>query len=617
MKPPPVRRCSACWSSLDAAAVRCSQCGAAAPADAGESPRGWGAALAGAVAVAALAGLLTWVLRGRETPAPAPEEAGPQGTDPASRPQAAERPEPAPAAKRTRHHVLLTTNEPGVAIGLVLASRTDSPAVFLPLGLFPLEGELTDVDGKTVDLRGVTADPRYAFVLLAAQGALPGAPEPLSARASTTLVAGETLHAIAPDGTQLASNRVVGRTQGGLLLRLEKHTRAAAVLVDGEHRAVAYALGEDTALPLDAALPWLQQPGRLSLTDLQKELRAQDPEWLYEDARRLLEGTPSELALRDALARLERAFGMARERKLVDALQQALRIAHHALVKAIAPRDPPAAIAHAREALLRFPDDPALLSSLCLLVARHGDPTAAADLYLRLAQVSADHAREIAGELQAAFLREARERQRQRRSSEALAILARAVELFPRDADLRAEYAALLAQARRYDEALAQAGEAARLDPGRESELRQLQELANRAGSERSGVRVEIPFDPTTHVLRMPVQMGGVPIELVVDTGASLTTIPSQLADQLGLRKPGNPKVKVTTAGGVVEAELVTVPNLSLGEIEVRNVRAAVLDLPESLAGKGLLGMNVLQTLNLEIDSQRSVLVLRRGSRRR
>ncbi len=104
----------------------------------------------------------------------------------------------------------------------------------------------------------------------------------------------------------------------------------------------------------------------------------------------------------------------------------------------------------------------------------------------------------------------------------------------------------------------------------------------------------------------------------VVDTGASFTTIPTGVARALGLLNSSNPKVEITTANGKVMAEQVVLPwILVAGKIKVTNVKAVVLDLAGRLANKGLLGLNVLGRLNMQIDSRRSRLILWQGGGRR
>jgi aspartyl protease family protein len=71
---------------------------------------------------------------------------------------------------------------------------------------------------------------------------------------------------------------------------------------------------------------------------------------------------------------------------------------------------------------------------------------------------------------------------------------------------------------------------------------------------------------------------------MVFDTGASLTTIPARLADEIGLKpSPSDPVVRCETADGtVVEARRMTVPSLRVGRFVVNEVDCAVMP-----AGKG------------------------------
>ena len=62
---------------------------------------------------------------------------------------------------------------------------------------------------------------------------------------------------------------------------------------------------------------------------------------------------------------------------------------------------------------------------------------------------------------------------------------------------------------------------------------------------------------------------------------------------------------------------MVRVPELTIGSIRIRRVRAVALDLPGSLADKGLLGLNVLRRLNMRLDSENGMLLLEKRSRRR
>lgn len=85
------------------------------------------------------------------------------------------------------------------------------------------------------------------------------------------------------------------------------------------------------------------------------------------------------------------------------------------------------------------------------------------------------------------------------------------------------------------------------------------------------------------------------PVSFLVDTGATITSIPSGLQRYLGL-KTGQ-AFQVSTANGVTTAYMTRLDEVRLGEIRLTNVRASLNPgLPDDSI---LLGMNVLKHLEL------------------
>ena len=125
--------------------------------------------------------------------------------------------------------------------------------------------------------------------------------------------------------------------------------------------------------------------------------------------------------------------------------------------------------------------------------------------------------------------------------------------------------------------------------------------------------RVEIPLRGGVATTRVEFPRAG-SYEFIVDTGASVTTIPPVVADRLGLRRQGGRPVTLTTASGQVESVIVRIPELRFGSIVLRDVPAAILDLPGR--HDGLLGLEALKRLHVEIDDQRSLLVIEQRRRR-
>ena len=168
-------------------------------------------------------------------------------------------------------------------------------------------------------------------------------------------------------------------------------------------------------------------------------------------------------------------------------------------------------------------------------------------------------------------------------------------------------YAQALARAGRPLEARAAAEQAAALDP---TYRQQLADYRQRAAAHSHPAQVEIPFDPNTNVIKAEVRVGGLPLDLVVDTGATMTMVPLSLAKRLQLIEHRNRRVRVQTASGMAEGVLVRLPELQIGKLRLEGLRAIAMDLPNSMKGKGLLGMNAMRRLQIRIDSERGRLIL-------
>ena len=84
-------------------------------------------------------------------------------------------------------------------------------------------------------------------------------------------------------------------------------------------------------------------------------------------------------------------------------------------------------------------------------------------------------------------------------------------------------------------------------------------------------------------------------VTFLVDTGATLTAVPGKLQHPLGLK--AGPEMRVATANGTTSAYLTRLDQLAIGDIELLDVNASIID------GMGvdeiLLGMNVLKHFEL------------------
>jgi clan AA aspartic protease (TIGR02281 family) len=97
----------------------------------------------------------------------------------------------------------------------------------------------------------------------------------------------------------------------------------------------------------------------------------------------------------------------------------------------------------------------------------------------------------------------------------------------------------------------------------------------------------------------------------LVDTGASLVTVPSSTIEALGIEVgANNPRRKTSTAGGMVIVPEVVFSSIEVGGWTTHNVKALVLDIPNH-PGLGLLGLNYLRRFHMEINDREGVFFLK------
>ena len=123
--------------------------------------------------------------------------------------------------------------------------------------------------------------------------------------------------------------------------------------------------------------------------------------------------------------------------------------------------------------------------------------------------------------------------------------------------------------------------------------------------------KIVINFTPGTQQIPLTAVLNGSANQtFIVDTGASLVTIPRSMAEELGLEVDANsPMRKVYTAGGVRYAPEVTLFSITVEGWEETDLKALVLDLPNQ-SEWGLLGMNYLRRFRMDINTENGVLLL-------
>ena len=98
--------------------------------------------------------------------------------------------------------------------------------------------------------------------------------------------------------------------------------------------------------------------------------------------------------------------------------------------------------------------------------------------------------------------------------------------------------------------------------------------------------------------------------KLIIDTGATFTTISEDLAFDAGIQPdPRSPHVNLFTAGGNVQAKMGIAPRIRIGHAGRDNVRVVIHSIPNLPEGiDGLLGLSFFDRFMVRLDhSQREL----------
>ncbi len=98
---------------------------------------------------------------------------------------------------------------------------------------------------------------------------------------------------------------------------------------------------------------------------------------------------------------------------------------------------------------------------------------------------------------------------------------------------------------------------------------------------------------------------------LLLDTGASFTTLSPTLLAEMGIDQTGTPSVVLETSGGRITAQLYNASTIAVGDQMIANMAIAGVSLGQNTKADGLLGMNFLSNFEFFIDQEEAVLYLR------
>jgi clan AA aspartic protease (TIGR02281 family) len=125
------------------------------------------------------------------------------------------------------------------------------------------------------------------------------------------------------------------------------------------------------------------------------------------------------------------------------------------------------------------------------------------------------------------------------------------------------------------------------------------------------GNRYEVPvISQPDNSIAVPAVINGKAMgTFIIDTGSSYTVITPRMAKKLGVEiLPETPRVSIITANGIIQAPMVTLKNVMIGQVRVSEVQAVVQDLGHDLMLSGLLGMNFFKGKSLTIRQNSLIL---------
>jgi clan AA aspartic protease (TIGR02281 family) len=129
----------------------------------------------------------------------------------------------------------------------------------------------------------------------------------------------------------------------------------------------------------------------------------------------------------------------------------------------------------------------------------------------------------------------------------------------------------------------------------------------------RRGGELEIPFHRDGSLMRVTVRLNdALSAPFYIDTGASGISLPSHLAERLGIYiGPDTPQVLVATANGVVARPVVVLEAVELGAARVEGLRATV----NPSMQVGLLGGSFFNNFVYRVDAAEGIITLQPNER--
>ena len=122
---------------------------------------------------------------------------------------------------------------------------------------------------------------------------------------------------------------------------------------------------------------------------------------------------------------------------------------------------------------------------------------------------------------------------------------------------------------------------------------------------------IQVPLQRSGNHFIVTARINGIDgARLMIDTGASLCVLRPQAAQQFGLPTESDDQITLTMTASIFNTPRIEINSMSIGDVELLNVKAAIVEMPPGTDTDGLLGMNFLGEFNFFIDQTEEVLHL-------